>query len=151
MESPAADAVSFNCAAPVPESGESVSQLVVEFAGETAAVQEGDPPVKLRLTVAEALCEEPAGRVTDAGVAEAAAPAAAVARVVDAEALTVSVGNSANVPDRLRLFAPVAVLSLQHSVPSSLPKGPRVVVPKICCNWLLRCVPPDANVDNSTS
>ena len=107
--------------------------------------------MKLRLTLEEALWDESADRVTDAGDAEAATPPAAVASVLETEVLTAAVGNSASVPDRLRLFAPAAVPAFQHSVPSSRPKGPRVVVPKICCNWLLQSEAPDVNVVKSTS
>ena len=80
------DAVRVSCAPPVPESGETVSQLVVRFDGETDAVHAGDPPLKVRPT-----CEDEAVlKFTDAGeTAAVIEPDAVAASVVDVETLSV--------------------------------------------------------------
>jgi hypothetical protein len=73
FESPAA-ACNCSCAGPVPERGETVSQDDARLAGRTCAVHCGVPPVKLRFTVALAVCEElTAERLTEEGDTENAA------------------------------------------------------------------------------
>ena len=152
MASPADDAVTVNCAGPVPESGDTVSQFVTKFEGDTFAVHAGEPPLKPRLTVD--FCEEPPlVKLTEAGETEATMAADADdASVVEAVVLTTAPDcDWVSMPLMARLLAPAAAPLSQHNLPWSLPKGAMVVVPKICCNWLLKSVVPDVSVDNRMS
>ena len=118
MARAAEEAVRVNDPDPVPEAGETVSQAVVEFEGETRAVHAGDPPLKFRLTAA--FCDAaPLVKLTEAGCVETVIAAAAdVLSVVLAEAVR---GEGfwdwfeTNVT--VRLFAPAAVLPGQQRVP----------------------------------